>query len=81
MTTLDEPSEPTAADEYAVADDRPAPHEHAANRADCLEPFVRGVVAGVMQVDGADRPSRGRIEQDEVGVTSWLDRSLPLEPE
>ena len=64
------------ADECAVADDRPAPDEHTADRADGFESFVRGVVAGVMQVDGVDRPSCRGVEQDEVGVTARFDGPL-----
>ena len=63
-------------DEGAVADHRPAADEHVAHRALDGQALVRRVVARVVEVGGADRPPGGRVEQDEVGVATDLDRAL-----
>ena len=72
---------PRVADEGAVADDRAAADEDRADRAGDLEALVRRVVAGVVQVGGADRSPRGRVEQHEVGIAPDLDRALAREAE
>ena len=72
---------PRVPDEGAVADDGAAADEDGADRAGELEALVGRVVARVVEVGGAQRAPRRRVEQDEVGVAAGLDRALALEPE
>ena len=46
-----------------------------------VEALVRRVVAGVVEVGGADRPARRGVEQDEIGVAPDLDGALAREAE
>ena len=81
ITRSSDPAEPASPHESTIPDHGFAAHEHRANRARHLEPFERRVVAGVVEVHGADGPARLGIEQHQVRVAPDLDGAFRSEPE
>jgi len=79
--SFDEPAVATLADMGAVTDDRAAADKYRADGTAELEALVWRVVAGVVELACPQRPPRGWVEQDEVGIPPDLDCALALEPE
>src|SRR5207237_4841807 len=79
--SLDEAAVAALADELPIADDGATADEHRSNGALHLEAFVRCVVAGVMEVGGAEGSAGRGIEEHQVRIATDLDRALPGEPE
>src|SRR3954469_1715416 len=79
--SLDEAAVAALAGEGAVPDHCGAPHEYRANGAADLEALVRGVVARVVEVGGAEGAAGCGVEQDDVGITAGLDGALPGQAE
>src|SRR3989337_3055066 len=68
-------------DEAPIAHHLPAANEDATYGTGDLHPLVQRVVARMVQVRLADRPSGRWVEQDDVGVATSLDGALAPQAE